>query len=157
MKKRAFWGWGVGTLNSTQKPYMKTNLYIWGISLKQAFCSFLWHIGWKNPFISPWAMTDNAMLHGRKQSKNWNVNSESFYWNQLKGYRKSMLILEAGIVYLHCTWKVLGWYMNNLCTYYGFIIWVCRHHLVPSFGGWGNILLKKEIISCVKLHLNDII
>ena len=77
-KKWAFLGWGVGTLNSAQKPYMKINLHIRGISLKQTFSSFVWHIGWKNPFISLWAMTDNVKPHGRKPSKNLNVNLESF-------------------------------------------------------------------------------
>ena len=77
-EKMSVSGMGVGTLNSAQKPYMKTNLHIWGISLNQTFSSFLWHIGWKNPLISLWAMTDNVKQHGRKPLKNLNVNSESF-------------------------------------------------------------------------------
>ena len=64
-KNERLWDGGWGRLNSTQKPYIKTNLHIWGISLKQTFTSFLRHIGWQNQLISLWAMTDNVKLHWR--------------------------------------------------------------------------------------------
>ena len=40
-EKRAFLGWGVGTLNSTQKPYMKTNRIHMRYQLKADILLFL--------------------------------------------------------------------------------------------------------------------